>query len=262
MIVVLLLLAATAIAVVLLAPRWRALPVASEWRRLLERDVALYRRLPPALRDELHGHLQVFLAEKRFVGCAGLVVTEAMRVTIAAQACLLLLNRPADYFPGFTSILLYPDAFVVPRTVHDGVLETRDHEARSGEAWQRGPVVLSWADVLRDMDRVRPEHNVVLHEFAHKLDAENDVMDGLPVLDDAGQYRRWSEIMQREYGLLQQAQATDGDDVLDDYGATAPAEFFAVATEAFFERPAALERERPALYAVLKHFYRVDPARW
>lgn len=241
--------------------RREPLPVPAVQR--LVRDVPLYRRLPPALRDELHGHINVFLAEKRFVGCAGLSITEPMCWTIAAQACVLLLGREPRYFPGFRNILVYPDTFLVPQVARDGLLETQVDEARLGESWQRGPVVLSWADVVADCSHEDPGCNVVLHEFAHKLDEEDDRMDGLPLLSDAAHYARWAAIMTREYAALQRA-STSGDDsgVIDLYGATSPPEFFAVATEAFFGCARDLRAERPELYAELAGFYRQDPAAW
>ena len=237
-------------------------PFADEWVRILERNVRLYRALPDDLRRELHGHANVFLHEKVFEGCSGLTVTDEIRVTIAAQACLLLLNRATDYFPGFTTVLVYPDTFVVPTSHRDGLLETRDLQARLGESWHRGPVVLSWADVMRDATEHRDGCNVVLHEFAHKLDEENDVMDGLPVLDSDSDYASWADVLRREYDLLHQDAGRGEPPVLDEYGATSPAEFFAVATEAFFETPVELGNEHPLLYTELKKFYRVDPGRW
>ena len=239
-----------------------AAPFPDEWIRILERNVRFYRAMPGDLRRELHGHMNVFLHEKVFEGCGGLAVTDEIRVTIAAQACVLLLNRATDYFPGFTTILVYPDTFVVPTSRTDGPLETRDVEARLGESWHRGPVVLSWGDVVRDRLEHRDGCNVVLHEFAHKLDEENDVMDGLPVLDSDSHYASWADVLRREYSFLRKDAERDAPRVLDEYGATSPAEFFAVATEAFFELPLDLEDEHPLLYGELKKFYKVDPCRW
>jgi MtfA peptidase len=239
-----------------------AAPCPGEWLDILDRNVALYRKLPRDLQHGLHGRMNVFLHEKTFEGCGGLTVNDEIRVTIAAQACMLLLNRTTDYFPGFTTILVYPDTFVVPTTHRDGLLETRDVQARLGESWHRGPVVLSWADIVRDASEHRDGCNVVLHEFAHKLDEENDVMDGLPVLAADSHYASWTDVLRQEYVLLQEDAAHGEPSVLDEYGATSPPEFFAVATEAFFETPAELADERPQLYRELKNFYKVDPRRW
>lgn len=236
------------------------LPIA--WRDLLEVRVPLYRRLPTSLRTQLHGHMQILLNEKNFIGCDGLAVDDEMRITIAAQASLLLLNRVTEYFPDFTTILIYPESFVVPVIHRDGALETHDQELRSGESWQRGPVVLSWTDIVHGTTLAGDGHNVVLHEFAHKLDEENGAMDGVPALPDADSQRRWIDVLGREFDLLRLRARNVTDGVLDDYGATSPAEFFAVATEAFFERGAALSARHPRLYETLRAYYQVDPANW
>lgn len=239
-----------------------AAPPPADWPARLAAQVPLYRALPAGLRAELHGHMQVFLAEKRFVGCDGLEVHEDMRLSIAAQACLLLLNRPGDYFPGFTSILVYPQSFVVPVVSRDGVLETHEDELRSGESWQRGPVVLSWEDILHGTTLAGDGYNVVLHEFAHKLDEENGALDGVPALRDDAEQAAWIDVLSREFDLLRLRARNAEDVVLDAYGGHSPAEFFAVATEAFFERGAALAARHPRLYQALLGYYQVDPATW
>ncbi len=238
----------------------RAVPL--EWPAMLARLVPLYRNLPFPLRAQLHGHMQVFLAEKRFIGCNGLTVDATMRHCIAAQACLLLLNRNTDYFADFTSILIYPESFVVPVVTRDGPLESHDEELRSGESWQRGPIVLSWADIQHGLASAGDGHNVVLHEFAHKLDEENGAMDGVPALADDATQKAWMDILGREYDLLRLRARYATDTVLDHYGATSPAEFFAVTTEAFFERGRALCARHPRLYETLRGYFQVDPASW
>lgn len=232
------------------------------WSSLLTACVPLYRQLPPGLRAQLHGHMQILLSEKQFIGCNGLAVDDEMRLTIAAQASLLLLNRETDYFPDFTSVLIYPESFVVPVVHRDGTLETHDEEVRSGESWERGPVVLSWTDIVHGTTLAGDGHNVVLHEFAHKLDEENGAMDGVPALPDAARQRDWIDVMEREFNLLRLRARNITDGVLDDYGAHSPAEFFAVATEAFFERGAAMSAQHPRLYETLRAYYQVDPANW
>ena len=237
-------------------------PAPPAWPAMLERLVPLYRNLPVPLRTQLHGHMQVFLAEKRYIGCNGLVVDATMRHCIAAQACMLLLNRDSDYFADFTSILVYPESFVVPVIRRDGALETHDEELRSGESWQRGPVVLSWADIRHGMANAGDGHNVVLHEFAHKLDEENGALDGVPALADAETQRVWMDVLGREYHLLRLRARNATDGVLDEYGATSPAEFFAVTTEAFFERGHELSARHPRLYETLRGYFQLDPASW
>ncbi len=238
--------------------RRQALPRA--WVRTLAR-VPLYRRLPAELRSRLHGDIAVFLAEKRFYGQDGLEVTDTMRLAIASQACLLQLNLATKYYPDFTSILIYPDAFVAVETEHDGVLESTRRHVRAGESWYRGPVILSWADLRDDLHHGGDGHNVVLHEFAHKLDEQDGLVDGAPELEGA-QARRWPGVFRREYERLAKALDHGQHTLLDPYAATAPAEFFAVAVETFFERGRELEHGHPELYAALATFFDLDPARW
>jgi Mlc titration factor MtfA (ptsG expression regulator) len=236
-------------------------PLPGEHRRILERNLPLYRRMPPELREQLGGHVNVFLAEKRFLGCGGLEVTEEMRVTIAGHACLLLLNREPRYFPGFTSIFVYPDTFLVDQVEYDGEIEIEGQDARAGESWEGGPVILSWSDILPSISEPDGQ-NVILHEFAHKLDEENPDVEGLPVLDSVEHYREWKEVFSRAWENLEDTLDSLDDPAIDDYALTSPAEFFAVATEAFFESPVRMRRQFPEVYAQLAKLYRVDPASW
>jgi Mlc titration factor MtfA (ptsG expression regulator) len=279
-----------------LAPRWRAWrrerwagqPFPPAWRTILRRRVPLYRRLPPHLQQQLRRHMQVFLAEKPFLGCGGLVVTDEVRVTIAAHACLLRLNRGGPLFPELRQVLVYPGAFVVDRLHPEagGVLR-EERRTLAGESWSRGQVILSWQDVLDGARVVDDGHNVVLHEFAHQLDQDSGTANGAPRLATAALQARWAEVMSAEFEALQgrirareaarwQAGAASwghepgwaGDaafaepELISDYGATNPAEFFAVVTEVFFEQPSALAGRHPALFMVLRDFYRVDPRDW
>lgn len=243
--------------------RLRARPVPSVWPELLEKNVALYRKLPPELKQQLHSHMQIFLGEKDFEGCGGLVVTEEMRVTIAGQACLLLLNRPTRYFPGLNAILVYPSAYVVESRRSEGYIQLPDErEIHLGESWNNGTLVLSWSDVNSTAHDVRDGHNLVLHEFAHQLDTEDGSGDGIPILEQQSKYFHWAEVLNSEYEQLVKITEMGKKDVIQAYGATNPAEFFAVATEAFFEKPVLMHRKHPELYAELKDFYKVDPESW
>jgi len=242
--------------------RWFNSVLPAAWTEVLETQVPLYRNLPAGLRAQLHGHMQILLKEKQFIGCNGLDVSDEMRAVITAQAALLLLNRKTDYFADFTSILVYPESFVVPVVHRDGALESHDEELRSGESWQRGPVVLSWMDIVHGTTLAGDGHNVVLHEFAHKLDEENGAMDGVPALRDDVSQQAWIDVLGREFDLLRLRARHVTDGVLDDYGASSPAEFFAVATEAFFERGAELSARHPRLYETLRGYYQLDPASW
>jgi len=239
--------------------RRRPLPLA--WRSIVERNVRLYPRLSPDDRRELEGHIQVFLAEKRFEGAGGLRITDEIRVTTAAHACLLLLHRTTDYFPGLRSIIVYPGDYVASRARRDtmGVV-TEGWEARRGESWSRGAIVLSWDSVRAAASDVSDCRNVVLHEFAHQLDGEDGAVDGAPRLPDRSRYVAWARVLGEEYDRLRRDSAIGRPTVLDRYGATSPAEFFAVATECFFARPKPLRARHPELYDELKSYYRQDPA--
>ena len=237
-------------------------PLSDAFIEILKRDVRLYELIPEDLRSQLHGHINVFLAEKVFVGCGGLEVTDEMRVTVAAQACVLMLNRDASHFPGFKTILVYPDSFKTTQVSYDGDIEVHEESVRAGEAWHRGPVVLSWNDVRRGRSDAGDGFNVVLHEFAHKLDEENENTDGLPILGEQAHYEEWASVLGREYKLLEGRVARNENRVLDEYALTSPPEFFAVATESFFEKPKQMKDRLPNLYQQLSKFYRLDPASW
>ena len=237
-------------------------PFPDSWRETLLQEFALYRRLPAADRLALQGHIQVFLDEKIFVGCNGFEINDRVRLLIAAQACILILHKPTDYYPGFETILVYPDIFVVPVTQRDGMLYSETLSTRSGESWHRGPIVLAWDQVRQGAGDERDGHNVVMHEFAHKLDEENWNMDGLPILADPAQYGPWKQVLTEAYATLQRAIEQDRADVIDDYGATSPAEFFAVVTETFFEKPKQLKHQHPQLYDQFKAYYQLDPVQW
>jgi MtfA peptidase len=238
-------------------------PFPAAWRTILRRRMPLMRRLPADLQLQLKRHMQVFLAEKPFIGCNGLEVTEEMRVLVAAQACLLILNRPSDYFAALRQILLYPSAYWVNRRDGDasGVQHER-REARSGESWVQGQVILSWPDVIEGAADPGDGQNLVIHEFAHQLDQERGRATGAPYLGDRARYARWAAVMSGEYRYLREKLARGETTLLSPYAATEPAEFFAVASEAFFERPREMAGEHPALYAELAHYYRVDPQDW
>ena len=230
----------------------QAQPLPDEYVHILQTKFPLYSRLPSDLQRRLTGHMQVFLAEKDIIGRGDFAVTDTVRVLIAAQACLLILNRPGNYYPGFRSILVYPETYVANSTHRDGMLQVTATSTRAGESWQRGPVILAWDHVLQGARDSRDGHNVVMHEFAHKLDEENAAMDGLPLLPTPEQYKQWSEVLNAEFILQQQKLADGADDVIDSYGATSPAEFFAVVTETFFEKPHQLAHRHPKLYEQFK----------
>jgi len=292
----LLLAALLVVAAIAGAPRWRSWrrqawarrPFPAAWRTILRRRVPLYRQLPADLQQQLRRRILVFLAEKPFLGCAGLEITDEMRVTIAAQACLLRLNGGEAMFPELRQILVYPGAFLVDR-VHaapGGVLRD-ERRVLAGESWSQGQVILSWQDVLDGARVVDDGHNVVLHEFAHQLDQETGSANGAPRLGSRAAHARWAQVMGSEFAALQarirarevarsRAQAewswfgtsSDGPaaaepaDLISDYGATNEAEFFAVVTEVFFEQAPALAGRHPALFELMRDYYQVDPRHW
>ena len=246
----------------------RSAPFPERWLRIIQDRCPFYRRLSDDDRYELQGHVQVFLVEKQFEGCGGFVIEEEHKVCIAAQACLLLLHRETDYYPDLRTILVYPTTFVVSTTSHvgGGIMHERQ-ESRLGESWRHGAIVLAWDAVSSGMAEPDSGHNVVLHEFAHQLDYEDGSADGVPLLGRGEslsarrrRYAEWLRVMQEEFQRLR-ARAQRGEpDVLREYGATNPAEFFAVATESFFGKPRELREQHPALYEQMSWYYRQDPA--
>ena len=236
-------------------------PFPPEWIALIEKNVPYYSHLNPAEQTELQGHIHVFLHEKNFEGCGGLEITDEIRVTIAAQACLLLLHRETDYFPLLTSILVYPNHYFAASKEHlPGGVVHEDIEGRLGESWYRGPVVLSWDDILSGAADPYDGHNVVFHEFAHQLDSESGSAEGAPVLPHPSMYTAWARVLSQEYEKLLKDIQRRHQHLIDAYGAEDPAEFFAVVTELFFEKPVALKRLHPQLYEQMAGFYQQDPA--
>jgi Mlc titration factor MtfA (ptsG expression regulator) len=242
--------------------RLRAEAFPAAWFQILERNVPFYACLPEADRRELQGLIQIFLAEKNFEGCGGLELTDEIKVTIAAQACLLLLHRETDVYPRLITILVYPNAYVAKTAVaigDDVVLE--GVFACDGESSFRGVVVLAWDAVRAGVSDFHDGQNVVLHEFAHQLDREDGAVNGAPRLEQPSQYVAWARVLNAEYQRLRRDRWLGRPTVLDQYGANNPGEFFAVATECFFEMPRVLKKRHPELYRELKSFYRQDPAR-
>jgi len=241
----------------------RVQTIPSAWRSTLTQSLSLFLRLPPEDQAELLSHIQVFLSEKRFEGCGGLALTDEIRLTITAQACILLLHRETDYYPQLSTILVYPSSYVVPGERHlEGPIWEEGEQTLLGHATNRlGSIVLAWDAAKRGAANSSDGRNLVLHEFAHQLDFEDNTTDGAPALATRAEYATWAHVMRSEYTALQAADEAGSPTVLDPYGATNPAEFFAVATEAFFERPRALRARHPELYNALGQYFRQDPAR-
>lgn len=248
----------------------RRQPFPEAWLAIIRSNVPVFVRMPERAQEELLEHVQVFLHEKRFEGCGGLELTDEIRVTIAAQACVLLVHRDSRYFPKLRSILVYPDAYVTKATSwsEDGTL-TEKASHRLGESWGSGSVVLSWNASESGAASPHDGNNVVFHEFAHQLDQEDGQADGAPILgrrvtrtERRSMYLSWARIMQSEFDQLQDLTERGKKTLIDDYGATNPAEFFAVATETFFEKPRLLLERHHSLYEQLREYYCQDPATW
>ena len=231
-----------------------------QWLQIIENNVSLYNRLPAEDKAELQRHILIFIAEKRFEGCGGLKITDEIKVIIAAEACMLLLRRKTDYYPGLSSILVYPHAFIAHHAEHlaSGVM-IEGPQVLLGQSQRRGSVVLSWDDVKHDAADIRDGQNVVFHEFAHQLDSSEGRGDSSAVLKNTSSYIAWARVLQKDYERLKVAAEQNHPAFLNKYGATNPAEFFAVATEFFFEKPNQLKQVHPDLYNELKRFYQQDP---
>ncbi len=249
----------------LMGVRWRrrptlsADPIPDHWREIVSRRVPVAGRLTDAERVKLLRLVQVFLREKIIEGCDGLDVTEEMKVMIAAQACVLLLHLDAGCYPGLRTVLVYPGTYR-PRRPSWFKYDLGSTEALVGESWRHGVVILSWDSVASQAADGVDGRNVTLHEFAHQLDQQDGAADGVPVLRTPTTLRNWAAVIGRHYDDLV-ADAEQGRfTVLDYYGATNKAEFFAVATETFFERPLQLRERQPELYELLREFYGQDPA--
>ncbi|MDY6900812.1 MAG: M90 family metallopeptidase [Cyanobacteriota bacterium] len=235
-------------------------PWTLHWLIIIQQNLPIYQHLPEPLQKRLQGHVNVILAEKQFVGCGGLSITSEIKLTIAAIASLLLLNERGEYYPKLCSILVYPSAYVVNQTkpISNYVIQ-ESKVVRLGESWTRDRVVLSWSQIKYDTHNWQDGHNVILHEFAHQLDSESGTANGVPILEQKSDYVTWAKVFTREYQQLINDVERGRRTVMDGYGATNPAEFFAVATETFFEKPKQMAQRHPALYNQLKRYYKLDP---
>jgi MtfA peptidase len=240
--------------------RWRAEPAPDTWVRILSRNFPLFNRLSQEDQAELLGHVNVFINEKYFEG-VGIDIDDAVRVTIAAQACMLLMHRDTDYYPNLTTVLVYPSGYTSheSRYLGGGLWEEGPEDRIGHTAHNLGALVIAWDAALHGASDPSDGVNVVFHEFAHQLDFENRSADGTPDLETSADYRSWGNIMTREFERLRNSIPYEYDGLIDIYGAQNPTEFFAVATETFFERPRALKAKHPELYAVLGSFFKQDP---
>ena len=238
-------------------------PFPEQWSAILKRRLPFISTLPSAQRERLENLIKLFIADKQFIGCAGQQIDDDIRVTIAAQACLLILHNPSAHYQKLRAILVYPSTFIATREVRDhlGLVSTR-HSTLLGESWDQGKVVLAWDNVEAGVRNLHDGRNVVFHEFAHQLDSESGSTNGAPLLRTRGAYKSWAQVLQWEFERLQKARLHHKQSLLDEYGASNPAEFFAVATETFFEKGKAMRANHRQLYDELAAFYQVDPADW
>jgi hypothetical protein len=233
-------------------------PFPEQWQPIVQ-GLPFFRSLDERGQRRIRDDLRVLIEEKDWEGCAGLEMTDEIRVTIAAQASLLLLNIEHEYYKRVKSILVYPSAYkTAPSRDAAGIV--REGQVNLGEAWRRGPVVLSWDATLHGAFDPKDGHNLVLHEFAHKLDMLDGLADGTPPMDSKEQLTQWVRTMSKEFQMLRDAAKSGRATVMDTYGATNSAEFFAVATECFFEKSRKLKQHHPTVYECLKDYYHQDPA--
>lgn len=233
-------------------------PFPKTWRKVLNSHVPLYKKLPKSLKNLLEQYVQLFLSEKTFYGCADFEVDDKVKVTIAGHACLLILARPYASYDEVRSILVYPDVYRVQTAQSDGIVVSVNNQVRAGEASNRGQVVLAWSECEEAIKNPDGADNVILHEFAHQLDYLDGAADGAPPLSGE-QAREWQDVMTKAYNDLRDSLRHHRKSWLDPYGATKPAEFFAVLTEAFFQQPEHLQAEQPDVYEALRGYYRLDP---
>lgn len=213
------------------------------------------------MRAKFEGKVNAFLHQIEFIGCDGLEVTEEMRLSIAAQACLLIVNSDT-WYRYLRTILIYPGAFKSRQMERDGYVVTEREIVRSGESWSRGSVVLSWAHTEQGAINDKDGHNVVFHEFAHQIDDLSGQHDGAPILNSGQSLAGWERVFSKAYQSHVRSVEMGHKTVLDAYGAKGPEEFFAVAVEVFFEKPAALKRAEPAVYEQLVELFRLEPSTW
>jgi len=234
-----------------------------KWKNTLNNKWPLYRRLPDLLKQNLHNRIKIFMVEKQFIGANGFEVFEEHRLLIAAQACLLIVNKPFEYFDKLQIIMIYPSTFVASRErmQSDGTI-INESSVNSGEAWETGKIILSWDATYAGLINISDGQNVVIHEFAHLLDNTNGSANGAPLLEHANNYQQWSRIFSAAYDRLQHSVERGHKTTFNPYGTVNPGEFFAVASELFFEKSSLFQKEEPLLYQQLEKFYAVDPALW
>ena len=237
-------------------------PFKPEWEKIIEVNVPIVSKLPIKFRQRLRDNLKLFIAETNFEGKGGVIIDDEIRVTVATQACLLTVGRKDKRYPKLKSVIVYPSAFTDGKNSPRGSGSEGEPIYRLGESWTTGTVVLAWDSAKRGALNMHDGQNVTLHEFAHQLDQEDGIGDGAPIFESQSAFSVFSSVFAEEYQTQVEKAAKKQRSVLDHYGATNYAEFFAVGTESFFEKPKQLLRKRPELYQLFKDYYRLDPVSW
>lgn len=243
------------------AEKLRTKPFPEDWAKIIEKRFPLYGKLPENLRSELNGDIHIFLGEKQFEGCDGFEITDEVKLVIAAQACTLLLNRTNYVYPKLHGVLVYPSTYMHSQTVFSEAQRTEADVPVAGLSYSSGLVSLAWSHVIGGAMNSNDGKNVVFHEFAHQLDNESGATDGFPRLESTDS-RKWISTVDEEFQSFIKKIARHRKDVIDEYGGTNPAEFFAVCTETFFEKPYQLVKQHKELFDMFIEFYRVDPREW
>lgn len=233
-------------------------PWPESWTDVLQQNVRQYRTINESLKSRWQDVTKVIVAEKYWEGCAGLAINDEIKVTIAAQAGMMLLGVNDFFFDNVRTVLVYPENQTT--TMRDGLM-VEEGTPLAGQAWQGGPVILSWADVLSGA-HYDDGHNLVVHEFAHCLDGLDGEMGGSPVFDNADSAQRWQSVITQEFKRLTRAVERGERTLLDPYGATNHAEFFAVASETFFEQPVRMQQAMPELFGLMVEYFHINPANW
>lgn len=224
----------------------------------------IYKRIPESTKTRLNQKIAEFMDQIRFEGCGGLEVTEEMTVLISAQACLLVVNMHGRPYRKLRSVLIYPSAFKSTQVRPNASgIHVEEEIVRLGESWDSGTVILAWDSAVAGVKNIHDGRNVSMHEFAHQLDQADGSTDGVPALKMTRlEILTWCQVMQLKFEKLIQKTEKNKRTVIDSYGATNPAEFFAVATETFFEKPKQLKSKWPKVFDLMEQYYKIDPSDW
>jgi len=236
-------------------------PLTDAQHQVILDEVPLIRRVPRELGAKLDGKISLFLDQVEFIGCDGLEVTQEMKLSIAAQACLIVVNTDA-WYETLRTILIYPGAFKSKRIDYTGYVAHERETVRSGESWARGPVILSRHHSDQAASDSRDGHNVVIHEFAHQLDNLTGETNGIPILSPDQSFADWARVFSDGYSRHLDRIEKGAKTVINPYGAEGHEEYFATALEVFFEQPAQLKQDEAEVYDEIKKLLRLDPASW